>query len=738
MWGRLKYFGLLVGLLVGFYPSNSAALTPCVGVNILELQVRGVADLNGDQAFVNVANSNATSATVKIQYFRADGVQVDGYTSPSFTIPAMSTKVVVAAGLSGSNPGQSSLGPMIMNPDGGALRLVKTTTGEPVCDTVGWGDESLMFETSPTLKPLPGQTLSRIQLANGSFQDTNNNLVDFEVYQPDCVAADILEVQPFVVDSSGQDIDAWIELSGKSSKRGDCSLITSNGDSYIIPGADLPLIGEVTVINRGLNASNTPVSLHLGESTGQLWLTGLSRYGGVSAVRLPVMSVAYSSLLRGQSWALVDAIWRRTYQPTPGEANIYQVAASLGSDDPTACDAIRVTELLPNPSGEDTSNEWLEIHNTTHDIVALAHCQVSINGVAYSFLSDDVLAADEWRASGDFYDSDGLPKTINLRNSDDNSVILQRLRADGALETVQSFVYSNAPEGQSWARFDDGWRWVSNLTPNENNTTPPAPNTSDLPTEFPAPSAGSGSGESNGPGKQIDITEILPNPAAPATDDNDEFVELYNPNSETVDLTGYKIQTGESFSYSYTISDLQIGVGEYAVITSGVSSLSLSNTSGRARLLDPAGNVLSQTDGYTAAPEGQSWAKINGVWGWTSAPTPRAANVYLPPLLKVATTVKKSSTSSTAKAPTKAKSATTATKAAKTAKPGATTGKTAAAAGSSPAGITPLHPLVLAGVGSVALLYAGYEYRSDIANRIYKFRSNRADRRAARTSSKGR
>src|SRR5262249_40824305 len=44
----------------------------------------------------------------------------------------------------------------------------------------------------------------------------------------------------------------------------------------------------------------------------------------------------------------------------------------------------------------------------------------------------------------------------------------------------------------------------------------------------------------------INITEMLPDPVAPATDANDEFIELFNPNSTAVDLAGYVLKTGSS------------------------------------------------------------------------------------------------------------------------------------------------------------------------------------------------
>lgn len=47
------------------------------------------------------------------------------------------------------------------------------------------------------------------------------------------------------------------------------------------------------------------------------------------------------------------------------------------------------------------------------------------------------------------------------------------------------------------------------------------------------------------------ITELLPNPAGTGTDATDEFIELYNPNSITYDISGYTMQTGLTTKHSY-------------------------------------------------------------------------------------------------------------------------------------------------------------------------------------------
>lgn len=241
----------------------------------------------------------------------------------------------------------------------------------------------------------------------------------------------------------------------------------------------------------------------------------------------------------------------------------------------------------------------------------------------------------------------------------------------------------------------------------------------------------------------LQITELLPNPKSPETDNNDEFVELYNPNAEPIDLSGYKIQTGANYTYTYTFTEGTVPGTGHMIVTSGNSNLSLANTTGRARLISPLGTVVSETAPYEDADDGMAWALLAGSWQWTTTPTPLAQNTLTLPVIEPKPVpLPKAAVKKAAKPKPAAKPA---VKAASTKKAKASTAKTPkstkAAAVAAPAEADvppPLHPAVLAGVSGLAVLYAGYEYRHDAANRIYQLRSYRAARRAARAASAGR
>lgn len=211
------------------------------------------------------------------------------------------------------------------------------------------------------------------------------------------------------------------------------------------------------------------------------------------------------------------------------------------------------------------------------------------------------------------------------------------------------------------------------------------------------------------------VTEALPNPASPGTDAEDEFIELYNPNDAAFDLSGFKLIVGSTSSRSYTIPDgTTMAPKSFKAFFSIDTNLALSNSSGQVRLADPLGTVINQTDPYGSAKEGQSWALANGAWYWTSTPTPNANNLINGSALV------KSAKATSSKTPTSVKGAST-----------SSLGFDSSGASTNSAPVNQIHPWTIAGVGSMALLYAAYEYRLDLANRYDKFRKYLEARRIA-------
>jgi hypothetical protein len=124
----------------------------------------------------------------------------------------------------------------------------------------------------------------------------------------------------------------------------------------------------------------------------------------------------------------------------------------------------------------------------------------------------------------------------------------------------------------------------------------------------------------------IDITELLPNPAG--SDTGNEFIEFYNPNAYSVDLTNYMLLVGLNFEKTYALpAHTVIHAGQYLALNNADIGYALVNTTSRVRLMTPAGRVTSETSTYSNPPDGQSWTYIDGTWQYTDQPTPNDVNL---------------------------------------------------------------------------------------------------------------
>lgn len=116
---------------------------------------------------------------------------------------------------------------------------------------------------------------------------------------------------------------------------------------------------------------------------------------------------------------------------------------------------------------------------------------------------------------------------------------------------------------------------------------------------------------------EIWINEILPRPST----GNEEWIELYNPNTIAVSLRGWTL-ADERTTYSLTQT---IQPNDYLVLTKADTKISLNNDGDTITLQNAQGDEVSGAS-YEDAEIDTSHARTNtGAWVWTT-PTPRSAN----------------------------------------------------------------------------------------------------------------
>lgn len=218
------------------------------------------------------------------------------------------------------------------------------------------------------------------------------------------------------------------------------------------------------------------------------------------------------------------------------------------------------------------------------------------------------------------------------------------------------------------------------------------------------------------------LSELLPNAAGTGTDSTNEFIELYNPNPRPFELGGFTLTTGLTRLHKYLFpAGTVLQPKAFKAFYSAATHLSLSNTSGQAKLLDPFGTVIGHSDRYGTAKDGLAWALAKGKWYWTNQPTPGKPNVIKQAAVASAAGGKSGSANA---GPVAAGSS-------------ATNGTGSTAGASNAALTTPIHPWTLAAVAVAALLYGIYEYRHDLANQGHKLRGYLAARRRRRQAGAG-
>jgi hypothetical protein len=124
----------------------------------------------------------------------------------------------------------------------------------------------------------------------------------------------------------------------------------------------------------------------------------------------------------------------------------------------------------------------------------------------------------------------------------------------------------------------------------------------------------------------LQITELFPNPLG--NDTGNEFIEIYNPNTVDIDLSGYGFYIDSDYIHKYDFpTSAHIGPDQYLAFYNDDIRFTLTNTNGLVRLVALNDLLIDETSTYKNASDNMAWDLINKTWQWTNQPTPNKINL---------------------------------------------------------------------------------------------------------------
>ncbi len=298
-----------------------------------------------------------------------------------------------------------------------------------------------------------------------------------------------------------------------------------------------------------------------------------------------VSEYSYAKSTSGLSWNYDNDAWYEE-TPTPDTQN---------NDNPLTKEYpnLIINELLPNPTGNENSDEFIEIYNPTDDLINLKGWLLkdATTSGKYIFPQTEILSQSYiaiYRSSFGFA----------LNNSGNETISLVAPNT----KIISSISYTKTKEGLSYNRDNPVWYWES-PTPNTKNNENP------LTKEYP----------------QIFINEILPNPSE--SEETHEFIELYNPTDSAISLKNWII-TDASSAGSYIFVEQEILPQSYFTIYRSDFKFALNNSGVEVVSLLAPNNKTVSTISYNETREGIS---LNRASQWYHAqPTPNKENAINP------------------------------------------------------------------------------------------------------------
>lgn len=266
-----------------------------------------------------------------------------------------------------------------------------------------------------------------------------------------------------------------------------------------------------------------------------------------------------------------------------------------------------ISQVLPNPAGDDTESEWIELENTSSNTASLTGWTLSDGyGSTSSFSLDGLSIAAH--AFLTLY----RPDTGIVLNNDAEKVILK----DPAGNSIETEVMSKSPEGKAFALKDGIWQWLDPVA-HADNTPHQSPTPTPFPTLQPTTTPNATPQPTPKFSTQFALNEVAACGAGP------EWVEIKNLSDHTLILDGWSLSSSK-------VSMLKldgIHVEAFGLHTAWLPGFYLKNTEDTVKLLEK-GSIKDQF-AYDSCDSKTSWARDDeGHWYVTHTITQGQANQF--------------------------------------------------------------------------------------------------------------
>ena len=314
---------------------------------------------------------------------------------------------------------------------GGHIRLIDNQ--DLVIDKVGWGS-AISPESFAAPKPGAGQVLSRLVDADNKARDTDDNLLDFSLTEPRSM---------YFYGGLYEVVDLCINIPGIQDLMPEGMMVNETGACV-----DIPI--DVCQNIDGLQVE-IPIGFGLDES-GDCVIDVCSNIDGLQSV-VPGGLV----LNDGDKCYPPDVCFNLDDLQIDVPAGYYlnDVDGRCLLDLPQ----IQINEIMPNPSGSDNGNEFIEIYNPNEVSVSLDNYKLQIGNKYVSFPAGISIEPNSYYVIRNDETPFTLTNTggsVSIWTSDDVLV-------------GQVIGYLSAPEGESWSYFVDSWQYTNRPTPGNAN-----------------------------------------------------------------------------------------------------------------------------------------------------------------------------------------------------------------------------------------------------------------------------